>query len=44
MNHIAPGARAGIYHYDEIDRQFVAERVEQFRKQVDRRLSGDLSE
>ncbi len=44
MNHIAPGARAGIYHYDEIDRQFVAERVEQFRKQVDRRLSGELTE
>jgi len=44
MNHIAPGARAGIYHYDEIDRRFVGERVEQFRKQVERRLSGELTE
>ncbi|MFD1624236.1 nitrite/sulfite reductase [Azospirillum griseum] len=44
MNHIAPGARAGIYHYDAIDRRFVGERVEQFRKQVDRRLAGELTE
>ncbi|AWK87079.1 nitrite/sulfite reductase [Azospirillum thermophilum] len=44
MNHIAPGAHAGIYRYDSIDRQFVGERVEQFRKQVARRLSGELTE
>jgi len=44
MNHIAPGAQAGVYRYDEIDRQFVAERVEQFRAQVARRLSGELTE
>ncbi len=44
MNHIAPGTRAGIYQYDEIDRQFVGERVEQFRKQVERRLAGELTE
>jgi sulfite reductase (NADPH) hemoprotein beta-component len=45
MNHIAaPGGQAGIYRYDEIDRRFVTERVEQFRGQVARRLSGELSE
>lgn len=44
MNHIAPGSDAGIYRYDEVDRQFVAERVEQFRDQVERRLAGDLTE
>ncbi|MEI6558020.1 MAG: nitrite/sulfite reductase [Rhodospirillaceae bacterium] len=35
---------AGLYHYDEIDRRFLAERVEQFRRQVERRISGELSE
>ncbi|MBP2290945.1 nitrite/sulfite reductase [Azospirillum rugosum] len=44
MNHIAPGRNAGVYNYDEIDRRFVAERVEQFRAQVARRLSGELTE
>ncbi len=44
MNHIAPGRHAGVYTYDEIDRRFVAERVEQFRAQVERRLSGELTE
>ena len=44
MNHIAPGRNAGVYGYDEIDRRFVAERVEQFRAQVARRLSGELTE
>ena len=33
-----------MYRYDEFDRDFVAERVEQFRGQVGRRLSGELSE
>jgi sulfite reductase (NADPH) hemoprotein beta-component len=33
-----------MYRYDEFDAQFVAERVEQFRGQVARRLSGELSE
>ncbi|MEK9753349.1 MAG: nitrite/sulfite reductase [Rhodospirillaceae bacterium] len=33
-----------IYAYDEIDRQLVQERVEQFRDQVKRRLSGELTE
>ena len=33
-----------MYRYDELDHQFVRERVEQFRGQVGRRLSGDLNE
>jgi len=33
-----------MYRYDEIDRELVNERVEQFRDQVARRLSGELSE
>jgi sulfite reductase (NADPH) hemoprotein beta-component len=33
-----------MYRYDEFDEAFVADRVEQFRDQVVRRLAGDLSE
>ena len=33
-----------MYRYDEFDHAFVAERVEQFRDQVQRRLSGELAE
>jgi sulfite reductase (NADPH) hemoprotein beta-component len=33
-----------MYRYDEFDARFVAERVAQFRGQVARRLSGELSE
>jgi sulfite reductase (NADPH) hemoprotein beta-component len=33
-----------MYRYDEFDRTLVAERVQQFRGQVARRLSGELSE
>ncbi|HTT96620.1 MAG TPA: nitrite/sulfite reductase [Rhizomicrobium sp.] len=33
-----------MYRYDEFDARFVAERVEQFRGQVARRLSGELTE
>ncbi|MBV8977570.1 MAG: nitrite/sulfite reductase [Alphaproteobacteria bacterium] len=33
-----------MYRYDEFDARFVAQRVEQFRGQVARRLSGELSE
>ncbi|MGQ9365887.1 nitrite/sulfite reductase [Azospirillum sp. A39] len=44
MTYVAPRHQAGIYHYDEIDRQFVRERVAQFRGQVERRLRGELSE
>lgn len=33
-----------MYRYDEFDRAFVDARVAQFRDQVERRLSGDLTE
>ena len=33
-----------MYRYDEFDHQLVAERVEQFQRQVDRRLSGEMTE
>ncbi|RKP47818.1 nitrite/sulfite reductase [Pararobbsia silviterrae] len=33
-----------MYQYDELDRTLVAERVEQFRDQVARRISGELTE
>jgi len=33
-----------MYRYDEFDAAFVKERVEQFRYQVERRLSGELNE
>ncbi|MCR6628612.1 MAG: DUF2849 domain-containing protein [Magnetospirillum sp.] len=35
---------AGAYRYDDMDRQFIQDRVRQFRQQVQRRLAGDLSE
>lgn len=35
---------AHFYRYDEYDRRLVAERVEQFRDQVRRRLAGELTE
>ena len=33
-----------MYRYDEFDQEFVSERVAQFRGQVERRLSGELTE
>jgi sulfite reductase (NADPH) hemoprotein beta-component len=33
-----------MYRYDEFDEQFVAQRVAQFRRQVKRRLAGELNE
>ncbi len=33
-----------MYRYDEFDRTFVSARVAEFRDQVERRLSGDLTE
>src|SRR6202023_3314620 len=33
-----------MYAYDEIDRTFLSERVSEFRDQVGRRLSGELTE
>src|SRR5579863_9009708 len=35
---------ADMYRYDEFDAAFVAERVAQFKDQVARRLSGELTE
>ena len=31
-----------MYRYDEFDREFVNERVAQFRGQVERRVAGDV--
>ena len=33
-----------MYRYDEFDAEFVRQRVAQFRDQVGRRLSGELTE
>ncbi len=33
-----------MYRYDEFDARLVNERVEQFRRQAQRRLNGELSE
>jgi len=33
-----------MYHYDEYDHAIVQDRVKQFRRQVERRLSGELTE
>ena len=33
-----------MYRYDEFDQQLVSERVELFRRQVARRLNGELNE
>ena len=33
-----------MYRYDEFDQQFVAQRVAQFRRQVQRRLAGEMVE
>ena len=33
-----------MYKYSEKDRQFLVERVDQFEKQLNRYLSGDLDE
>jgi sulfite reductase (NADPH) hemoprotein beta-component len=33
-----------MYRYDAIDREFLADRADEFREQVARRLSGDLTE
>ena len=33
-----------MYTYDELDRIFIQERVDEFRDQIKRRLSGELTE
>ncbi|GFZ85192.1 ferredoxin--nitrite reductase [Elstera cyanobacteriorum] len=35
---------AQLYRYDDFDKAFLAERVAQFRDQVNRRLAGDITE
>ncbi|WP_323990612.1 nitrite/sulfite reductase [Nguyenibacter sp. L1] len=40
----APALPVGHYAYDQVDRAFLHDRVEQFRDQVARRISGALSE
>jgi sulfite reductase (NADPH) hemoprotein beta-component len=42
--HAGASTRAGIYHYDDYDREFLRERVAEFRGQVARRLAGELTE
>ena len=37
-------AHAGLYRYDEYDREFLSERVAEFRDQVRRRVAGELTE
>src|SRR6476660_5841309 len=37
-----PDART--YRYDEVDREFLAERIAEFSGQIDRRLAGALTE
>ncbi len=48
MNIHTPPSRSNaaphVYRYDAFDAQFVRERVQQFRSQVERRLSGALTE
>src|SRR5579859_3138074 len=41
-NDASPAAR--IYRYDALDRAFLRDRADQFRDQVARRLSGELTE
>ncbi len=36
--------QAGIYNYNQTDREFLRDRVAEFRDQVTRRLAGDLTE
>ena len=35
---------ARTYRYDEVDREFLADRIAEFRGQVERRLAGELTE
>ncbi|NHN86850.1 nitrite/sulfite reductase [Acetobacter musti] len=36
--------QVGLYAYDQVDRTFLRERIDQFRDQVARRVSGELTE
>ena len=33
-----------MYRYDTVDKEFVADRVAEFREQVERRLAGEITE
>ncbi len=44
MNALTPPQHARTYRYDEIDREFLQERIAEFRGQIDRRLRGELTE
>ena len=44
MNALTPPQHARTYRYDEIDREFLQERIAEFRGQIDRRLAGELTE
>ena len=44
MTHVGPVGHAAIYRYDDFDRRFVQERVNQFRDQANRRMAGELTE
>ncbi len=39
-----PALSVGRYAYDDVDRTFLKQRVEQFRDQVQRRIAGELTE
>ncbi len=41
---LARSPYAGIYRYDEYDRQYLRDRAAEFRRQVERRLAGELTE
>ncbi len=44
MNALTPPQYARTYRYDEVDREFLRERIAEFRGQVERRLAGELTE
>ncbi|WP_043363252.1 nitrite/sulfite reductase [Belnapia sp. F-4-1] len=44
MNALTPPQYARTYRYDEIDREFLQERIAEFRGQIERRLAGELTE
>ena len=41
---VRPSSSVNMYQYDQFDKGFIQQRIAQFRSQVSRRLSGDLSE
>ncbi|SDC16146.1 nitrite/sulfite reductase [Belnapia rosea] len=44
MNALTYPPHARTYRYDEIDREFIRERIVEFRGQIERRLAGELTE